>query len=120
MVRARSLRLNANGRMWGAPVTAEVVRYRVDEHTVATFEIEPVSGFRPASTGDIAGNVEDATRDSIAAARVLLDRVKEIGPDEVQVKFGIKVTGTANWFIANAATDANFEVTLIWSRDQSG
>jgi hypothetical protein len=105
--------------MEGAPVSAEVVRYRVDDHTEAMFEIEPVSGFRPASTGDIAGSVDSATRDSVAAARVLLDRVKEIGPHEVQVKFGIKVTGTANWLIAKAATEANFEVTLIWSRDSS-
>ena len=98
-------------------MSAEVVRYQVDDHTVAMFEIEPVSGFRPASTGAIAGSVDEAARESVAAARVLLDRVKEIGPDEVQVKFGIKVTGTANWLIAKAATEANFEVTLVWSRD---
>lgn len=103
--------------MEGAPVTAEVVRYQVDDHTVAVFEIEPVPGFRPASAGAVAGSVENATRDSVAAARVLLERVKEIAPNEVQVKFGIKVTGTANWLIAKAATEANFEVTLIWSRD---
>lgn len=98
-------------------MSAEVVRYQVDDHTVALFEIEPVPGFHPASTGAVAGNVEEATRDSVAAARVLLDRVKEIAPNEVQLKFGIKVTGTANWLIAKAATEANFEVTLIWSRD---
>jgi Trypsin-co-occurring domain 1 len=103
--------------MEGAPVSAEVVRYQVDDHTVALFEIEPVPGFRPASTGAVAGTVEAATQDSVAAARVLLDRVKEIAPGEVQLKFGIKVTGTANWLIAKAATEANFEVTLIWSRD---
>lgn len=98
-------------------MSAEVVRYRVDDHTVAAIEIEPVTGYRPASAGDIAGTVEDATRDSVAAARVLLERVKEIAPDEVQVKFGIKVTGTANWLIAKAATEANFEITLVWSRN---
>ena len=29
-------------------------------------------------------------------------------------KVGIKVTGTANWVVARAATEGNFEVTLTW------
>lgn len=31
------------------------------------------------------------------------------------MKFGIKVSGGANWFVAKTAGEANFEVTLTWS-----
>jgi hypothetical protein len=95
-------------------MSSEVVRYRVDDETVAQFEIEPVAGFRPAGAGDIAGSIKDSAGPALAAARELLEQVREMAPDAVEVKFGIKVTGTANWVVAKAATEANFEVTMIW------
>ena len=95
-------------------MSTEVVRYRVDDETVAQFEIEPVEGFRPASAGDIAGTIKDSAGPALAAARELLEQVRELAPDAVEVKFGIKVTGTANWVVAKAATEANFEITMMW------
>ena len=95
-------------------MSSEVVRYRVDDETVAQFEIEPVDGFRPAGAGDIAGSIKESAGTALAAARELLEQVREMAPDAVEVKFGIKVTGTANWVVAKAATEANFEVTMIW------
>lgn len=97
-------------------MSSEVVRYRVDDETVAQFEIEPVEGFRPAGAGDIAGVIKEAAGPALAAAQELLRQVEDMGPDSVQVKFGIKVTGTANWVVAKAATEANFEITLIHTR----
>ena len=99
---------------------SEVVRYRVDDDTVAQIEIEPVNGYRPAGFGDVAGTVKESVRPAVAAAKVLLDEVREVAPDSVQVKFGIKVTGTANWVVAKAATEANFEVTMVWQPDGFG
>ncbi|MFF0314795.1 CU044_2847 family protein [Micromonospora sp. NPDC005252] len=91
-----------------------MVRYEVDDRTIAQIEIEPVAGFQPASAGDVAGRVRDAAAPAIEAARELLEQVRALTPDAVQVKFGVKVTGTANWLIAKAATEGNFEVTLSW------
>ena len=51
-----------------------------------------------------------------AAAREVLEQVRAAGPDEVEVKFGVKVTGTMTWVVAKAATEGNFEVTLKWQR----
>jgi len=42
-------------------------------------------------------------------------KVKEAAPDKIEVKFGIKVSGTANWLIAKAATEGNFDITLTWT-----
>jgi hypothetical protein len=108
--------------LWRLPqVSTEVVRYQVDGSTVAHIEIEPTVGFQPAGTGKVAGLIRDAARPSIEAAKEVLDQVKGLQPDAVEVKFGIKVTGTADWVVAKASTEGNFEVTLSWqSTAESG
>ncbi|MBO0868702.1 MAG: hypothetical protein J2P15_09080 [Micromonosporaceae bacterium] len=93
---------------------AEIVRYRVDDETVAQFEIDPLPGFHPAGAADILGKVKESAGDAVEAARVILERVKEIAPGSVQVKFGIKVSGTTHWIVAKTALEGNFEVTLTW------
>lgn len=95
-------------------MSSEVVRYRVDDETVAQFEIEPIPGFRPAGAGDIAGKVWDSARSAIEAAKSVLEHTKGMSPDGIEVKFGVKVTGTTNWLVAKAATEGNFEITLSW------
>jgi hypothetical protein len=95
-------------------VQSEVVRYQVDDKTVAMIEIDPPDGFQPAGVGDVAGWVRESAAPAVAAAKVLLDQVRSVSPDAVEVKFGVKATGTANWVIAKAATEANFEITLCW------
>ncbi|TDD75367.1 hypothetical protein E1293_28420 [Actinomadura darangshiensis] len=92
----------------------EVARYELDDGTRVAFEIVPGDGFRPAGAADVAGRVRDAVDPAVRAARVVLERLKEAAPDEVEVKFGIKVSGKANWVVAKASTDANFEVKLVW------
>jgi hypothetical protein len=96
-------------------VSTEVVTYQVDASTTVSFEIEPPPGFRQAGAGEIVGKVRDAVGPAVEAAKVVLDKVKEACPHEVEVKFGIKVSGSANWLIARAATEGSFEVTLSWS-----
>jgi hypothetical protein len=45
----------------------------------------------------------------------VLAKVQEAAPDKIEVKFGIKVSGTANWLVAKAATEGNFDITLTWT-----
>ena len=103
-------------------MSAQVVTYRVDDATTVKFEIEPSEGFRPAGPDEILGKVRDAVGPAVEAAMAVLEKVKEARPDEVELKFGIKVSGGANWLVAKAAGEANFEVSLTWSRpvDQAG
>ncbi|MCI4062075.1 hypothetical protein MRQ36_05645 [Micromonospora sp. R77] len=93
----------------------EVVRYQVDEQTVALIEVEPPAGFQPAGVGDVAGWVRESAAPVVAAAKELLEEVKTVAPDAVEVKFGVKATGTASWVVAKATAEANFEVTLHWN-----
>jgi hypothetical protein len=98
----------------------QIVSYSIDNDLVVSFEVAPVPGFVPASTGETAGRVRQAIGPAVEAAREVLDRAKELCPDKVDVKFGIKVTGTTNWIVAKAATEGNFEVTLSWTSQVAG
>ena len=93
---------------------AEVGTYEVDSGVFVRIEFEPAGDFVPAGTDEILGRVREAVEPAVAAAQVVVDRARALSPDEVEVKFGIKVSGQANWWIAKAATDANFEITLTW------
>ena len=97
-------------------VATTVVSYELDEDTTVRFEIEPSAEFRPASPDEIAGRVREAVAPAVEAARAVLDKVRATAPDEVKVKFGVKVSGTAHWFVAKAATEGNFEIELTWNR----
>jgi hypothetical protein len=97
-------------------MSAQVVTYRVDDATTVKFEIEPSEGFRPAGPDEVLGWVRDAVGPAVDAAKAVLEKAKEARPDEVELKFGIKVSGGANWLVAKAAGEGNFEITLTWSR----
>lgn len=96
-------------------VASQIVRYQVDDSTAVGFEFEPGPGWHPAGARELAGRVRDAVEPAVEAARVVLEKVREAGPDAVQVKFGVKVTGEANWIVAKAASEGSFEVTLTWA-----
>ncbi|WP_283137122.1 CU044_2847 family protein [Rhizohabitans arisaemae] len=94
---------------------SQVVTYQLDDSTTVQFEIEPPAGYQPASSAEeIVGRVRQAIGPAVAAAQVVLDQARRITPDEIQVKFGVKVTGTMNWLVAKAGTEGNFEITLTW------
>jgi hypothetical protein len=96
-------------------VASRVAKYQLDDSTVVGFEFDPGPGFQPAGAKELIGQVRQAVGPAVEAASAVLDKVKEIKPDEVEVKFGVKVTGEASWVVARAATEGNFEITLTWS-----
>jgi hypothetical protein len=101
-------------------VASQIVRYSVDGSTQAAFVVDPDewgdqwrnAGARP---GDVVGSVKDAVGPAVEAAGVVLDKIKDLKPGAVEVKFGIAVSGGANWGIAKATAEGTFEVTLTWS-----
>ncbi len=96
-------------------VASQVVKYQLDDSTVVGFEFEPDQGFHQAGTKEFVGQVRKAVEPAVEAAKAVLEKVKEIKPGGVEMKFGVKVTGEANWVVAKAATEGNFEITLSWS-----
>lgn len=98
-------------------MSTQIVTYRVDDSTSVMFEVEPPEGFRPAAPGQVLGRVRDAVGPAVEAAKAVLDKVREVRPDQVEVKFGVKASGGADWLVAKAAGEASFEITLTWTAD---
>jgi NTP-dependent ternary system trypsin peptidase co-occuring protein len=94
-----------------------VVSYELDDHTRVQFEVEPTKEWHNVGSEEVMGRIKDAVAPAVEGARAVLEKVKEAAPDEVVVTFGIKVSGTANWLVAKAATEGNFEITLTWRRN---
>ncbi|MGW4541679.1 CU044_2847 family protein [Streptomyces chartreusis] len=93
---------------------SQVVSYEVEDGTRVLFENEASDEWHQVGTDRRAERIQDAVRPAVEGARAVLEQVKTLRPGQVEVKFGVKVTGTANWLIARAATEANFEITLTW------
>jgi predicted neutral ceramidase superfamily lipid hydrolase len=98
----------------GEQSTSHVVSYEVEDGTRVRFEIEASEEWHQVSTDRNLGRIREAVAPAVEGARAVLEQVKALQPGQVEVKFGVKVTGTANWLIARAATEANFEITLTW------
>jgi hypothetical protein len=95
-------------------MASQVVKYRVDDSTVVRFEIDPSADFQPVSSEQVIGRIGQAVEPAVQAAKAVLTKFKEAQPDEISVRFGIKVSGRVDWLVARAATEGNFEVTLTW------
>ncbi|MFE5690641.1 CU044_2847 family protein [Streptomyces sp. NPDC056512] len=93
---------------------SHVVSYALDADTVVQFEIEPTGDWQQVRSGQVSNNVDDAARPAVEAAQRVLAQAVALRPAEVEVSFGIKVSGTANWLVAKAASEANFGVKLTW------
>jgi hypothetical protein len=98
-------------------VASQIVKYQLDDSMVVGFEFDPGPGFHQAGAKEFVGQVRKAVEPAVEAAKTVLEKVKEIKPGEVEIKFGVKVTGEANWVVAKAATEGSFEITLKWSPD---
>jgi hypothetical protein len=90
------------------------VSYALDDDMVVRFEIEPTDDWYEVRSDQVLGQIREAVTPAVEGAKAVLEKVREAGPDEIEVKFGIKVSGTMNWLIAKAATEGNFEITLTW------
>jgi hypothetical protein len=82
---------------------------------VVSFEVEPGPEYVPVGTEEIVGRVRDAIGPLVGGTMVVLDKARAVSPEAVEVKFGIKASGTMSRCVAKVATEATFEVTLKWS-----
>lgn len=98
----------------------QIVRYELGDGTVVEFEIEQAGGVNEVTTDALAGHVRDAIGPIVGAARMLLDGLKAVSPDELELTFGVKATGKVNWVVAKTETEGNFGVKLVWKKQPPG
>jgi len=94
---------------------ARRVSYALDDGTRVEFETEPVEGWQEVGAEEVIARIGEAVAPLIDGATTILERLKAVAPEGIEITFGVKVSGTANWVIAKAATEGNFAVKLTWS-----
>lgn len=92
---------------------SQVVSYAVDD-TVVQFEIDPNDDWVEVGADQVVAKVKEAVRPAVTAAKAVVAEVAQLAPGDVEVKFGIKVNGSAHWLVAKTSAEASFEITLAW------
>jgi hypothetical protein len=61
---------------------------------------------------------EDALNRVLPAAKSVVEKLQSMAsrPDEIEVNFGITLSAKAGAFVASTGADANFGVTVRWTR----
>ena len=104
----------------------QLVEFTLEDNSTILVEVEEPesSGIRPVSRGKIKvleaqktfEEAWDNLKPTIAAIKKKLDSMSEPA-DEVEVKFGVKLSGQAG-AILTVGAEATYEVTLKWSKQQ--
>ncbi|MGP4115059.1 CU044_2847 family protein [Streptomyces sp. 4N509B] len=93
---------------------AAVAVFEVDDDLVGS-ELEMAASGR----GTVA-RARASLTDALAEVRPTLSKVvqtvRELGPDQVEIEFGLKVGGDTSVIIAKGTAEVNFAVRLTWNR----
>ncbi|MER6666263.1 CU044_2847 family protein [Amycolatopsis japonica] len=102
----------------------DLARFPLEGGGSVIVEIDPVPGTARVSRRDdliedTKGSFEAALANVKDAAAAALDAFRSMtrGPDEVELKFGVKLTAQAGAVIAKTGLEGNFEVKLKWARN---
>lgn len=103
----------------------ELVRFGLEEGGSVSFEIDPPPGMARAGRAstvvkEAGESFERALVEVRNAASAALGQFRAMAerPDEVEIKFGIKVDVEAGAIIAKTGLQGQFEVKLKWVRDK--
>jgi hypothetical protein len=101
----------------------KLVQFPLEEggSIVVEVEDEQLSGPVPAAVpGDFAGRARMSFEEAAAKlgpiARTVLDQVKDLGPQDVQVELGIKFSAEAGIILAKSSGEGSCKVTLSWKQ----
>jgi Trypsin-co-occurring domain 1 len=106
----------------------EIVEFYLDDGTTFLMEIDAPnnSSLKRVSRVDIGKDIVKATQSFeksldriIPFASTALNRLRYnlmTPADEVELKFGVKMTAEAGAIIASVSSDVSFEVTLRWKQ----
>ncbi|GAA2800124.1 CU044_2847 family protein [Crossiella cryophila] len=100
---------------------SELVRFELAEGGEVTVEVEEQPGVvRAARPGQVLqkarSSFESALGEVQVAAMAALRQFQTLAPDEVELKFGVKLDAQAGAVIARTGMQGHFEVKLKWQR----
>ena len=102
---------------------SHIVEFRLEGGGSIPVEVdEQVSGgvVRSARPGQVVGqageSLEEALDKAMPAAEALIAKLRNVGsrPDEIEVVFGLKLSGELGAVLAKTGVEGNFSVKLTW------
>lgn len=101
---------------------SKLVEFATDGGRVFVEVEGQLEGPMPASPGTIAAKASESFEDAVAGIRpiaeAILAQVRELGPAEATVEFGIKFTAKAGVVIASASTEGHCKICLKWNKPE--
>lgn len=106
---------------------SQLVRMDLADGGSVLVEVEDAASTGPVTRGragdlvkDASGTLEQALDQLGPVVKGVVTRLREAAdwPDEVTVEFSIKLSADSNVIIARAAGEANFKISMSWSRAQ--
>jgi hypothetical protein len=105
-----------------------LIEYKLDDDSFIFIEVEEEPqgpGIEPASRdgnavhGRVVKSFNDELDKVVPAANAIITKFRNLDsmPDEVQVGFGLKMGASAGAIITSGTIEANFNVTLKWSKE---
>ena len=105
-----------------------LVKFRLQENGNAILvevDVPEEPGMVPAASRGLKEKAQTTFEEALSkvrpAAETVLHQLRKIHQslDEIQVKFGLKLSAEAGAFIAAAGMEANYKITLTWKRDRT-
>ena len=69
---------------------------------------------------ELPGNLRTVLSSVTQASREVLDELRDVGPDEVKVEFGVKLTVAAGAVLTKGEAACHLKITLGWSKGDGG
>ncbi|GHA87742.1 CU044_2847 family protein [Streptomyces termitum] len=87
----------------------------------AVFEVDGDAGSDlELAAGGVAVRARASLSEALDQVRPVLARVvettRDLGPEEVEIQFGLKMGGETGVIIAKGTAEVNFAVRLVWHR----
>lgn len=106
---------------------SRLVEFLLDDGSSMLVEVndEHLSGITKASRGNVIEKAQQSFEKSISkvkpAAQFILAQLRSLhdAPDEIVVAFGLKLNAEAGAIIASSSLEANYTVTLKWSKENN-
>jgi hypothetical protein len=99
---------------------ADFVKYQLEDGSEVFFETAEASLVSERGGGaDVvdAGKLGNRLSDIAAAADEVSKGLRErLAPEEIELEFGVKVSGEVGWFFAKGSGEASMNVTLTWRK----
>lgn len=120
------------GRGWSqshggvADVAGQLISMTLEDggdETAVVFEVDGAltgSDLDLAADDGLVGRARISVQDALDQVRPTLARVartvRELGPDEAEIEFGLKMGGETGIIVAKGTAEVNFAVRLVWHR----